>query len=108
MRVKAKLNFGGQYAMRKGEVCELEDNPVTRALIEQGFLAVDAEPEPAPAEKPKEKDDQPLQEAEPETPEINLHGLRKEDLLKICEDKGIKVGKKAKKEDLIAALEAQE
>ena len=106
MRVKAKVSFGGQYAMRKDEVCDLPDNPVTRALIEGGFIA--EAPEPKKQKKPAEPEAEPEEaKAEPEKQEVNLYRLRKEDLLKLCKEKGIKVGKKATNEELIKALEAQ-
>lgn len=101
MRVKANVSFGGQYAMRKNEICDLPDNPVTRALIDEGFITEAPEPEPEPEPKPEP-------EPEPEKPETNLHRLRRDDLVKICEEKGIKVSKKATKEELIAAIELQE
>ena len=99
MRVKANVSFGGQYAMRKNEICDLPDNPVTRALIDEGFITEAPEPEPEPKPEP---------EPESEKPETNLHRLRRDDLVKICEEKGIKVSKKATKEELIAAIELQE
>ena len=104
MRVKAKVSFGGQYAMYKDAEADLPDNPVTRALIDNGFIEEIAEPEkaeaPAEAEKPAEV------EAPAEKPEVTLSGLTKAELLKMCEEKGIEVDKKARKEDLIKALEA--
>ena len=106
MRVKAKVSFGGQYAMYKGTEADLPDNPVSRALVKGGFIEEvtepAAEPEPAvPAEPEKDAE-------EPEATEPDLHRLRKDDLLKICEERGIEVDKKATKEDLIKAIEAQE
>lgn len=98
MRVKAVVDFGGQYAMSKGKEADLPKNPVTKALIEGGFIQRVQEVEkPAEPEVPAEKPAKP-----------DLQKLRKEDLLKICEEKGIEADKKAKKEDLIAAIEAQE
>lgn len=105
MRVKANVSFGGQYAMRKNEICDLPDNPVTRALINEGFITEAPEPEPKPEPEPEpELEPKP----EPEKPETNLHRLRRDDLVKICEEKGIEVSKKATKEELIAAIELQE
>ena len=105
MRVKAKRSFGGQYAMYENAVCDLPDNVVTRALIEEGYLEETAEevlPEPEASRGP-ESDEKP--EA---ATKVNLRGLRKEDLLQICEEKGIKADKKATKDELIAAIEGQE
>ena len=101
MRVKANVSFGGQYAMRKNEICDLPDNPVTRALIDEGFITEAPEPKPEPKPEPEP-------EPEPEKPETNLHRLRRDDLVKICEEKGINFSKKATKEELIAAIELQE
>jgi len=109
MRVKANVSFGGQYAMRKNEICDLPDNPVTRALIDEGFITEAPEPEPEPKPEPEpEPEPKPEPEPESEKPETNLHRLRRDDLVKICEEKGIKVSKKATKEELIAAIELQE
>lgn len=102
MRVKAKVSFGGQYAMYKGTEADLPDNPVSRALISGGFIEEVAELEPAAPAEP-EKGTQ-----EPEAVQPDLHRLRKDGLLKICEEKGIETDKKATKEDLIKAIEAQE
>lgn len=92
MKVKAVVDFGGQYAMLKGETAELPDNPVTEGLINGGFIKKIEAPATAPAEKPTED-------------KIELDELTKADLLKLCEEKGIEADKKAKKEDLIKALE---
>lgn len=98
MKVKANVSFGGQYAMYKNDEADLPDNPVTRALIDNGFISAVAEPEeaeaPAKAEEPAEE------------PEVTLSSLTKAELQKMCEEKGIEVDKKAKKEDLIEALES--
>ena len=105
MRVKAKRSFGGQYAMYENDVCDLPDNVVTRALNEEGYLEETAEevlPEPE-ASRESEADQEPE-----DAVEVNLRGLRKEDLLRICEENGIKTDKKATKDELIAAIEGQE
>ena len=105
--------------MYKGTEADLPDNPVSRALIEGGFIeeVTEAvkEPEPeAPAEPEKDAEEpeapaEPEKDAEePEATQPDLHRLRKDDLLKMCEEKGIEVDKKATKEDLIKAIEAQE
>ena len=97
MKVKALVDFGGQYAMQKGTETDLPDNPVTRSLILGGFIMeVEA---PAPAVEEPVKDEE-------ESSEVLLSGLSKSELMKMCKEKGVKVDKKAKKEDLIAALEA--
>lgn len=49
MKVKALVDFGGQYAMLKGTEAELPDNPVTQGLIKGGFI------EEVTEEKPKAK-----------------------------------------------------
>lgn len=49
MKVKALVDFGGQYAMLKGTEAELPDNPVTQGLIKGGFIE-------DVTEKPKAKD----------------------------------------------------
>ena len=49
MKVKALVDFGGQYAMFKGTEAELPDNPVTEGLIRGGFI------EKVETEKPKTK-----------------------------------------------------
>ena len=40
MLVKALIDFGGQYAMHKGDVGELPDNAVTNNLVEEGYIVV--------------------------------------------------------------------
>lgn len=98
MRVKAKVSFGGQYAMYKDAEADLPDNPVTRALIDNGLIAEIAEPEQAA---------EPVKAEEPaEEPEVVLSDLTKAELMKMCEEKGVEVDKKARKEELIKALEA--
>lgn len=85
MKVKARVDFGGQYAMLKGTEADIPDNPVTRGLITGGFIE---------------------EVAESETPKLDK--LKKDELLKLCEERGLKVDEKAKKEDLIKALEDAE
>ena len=99
MRVKALVDFGGQYAMLKGSECDLPEDPVTRVLIEEGYLVKIEEPQETAPEEEAEKT---------ESPKPDLSELTKNELLKMCAEKGITPDKKAKKEDLIAALEAQE
>lgn len=85
MKVKALTDFGGQYAMYKGNEADLPDNPVTRGLIAGGFIAEVTEPE-----------------------KQDLSKLKKEELIKVLEEKGIEYDEKAKKEDLIKLLEGDE
>ena len=85
MKVRALTDFGGQYAMYKGNEADLPDNPVTKGLIAGGFIAEMTEPE-----------------------KQGLSKLKKEELIKMLKDKGIEYDEKAKKEDLIKLLEGDE
>ncbi len=96
MRVVAVVDFGGQYAMRKGTEADLPDDPVTRCLIADGFIRE------AGKEAPKPKKEKPAKEE----PKQDLHQLKVAELIEMCKEKGVAVKGKAKKEDLIKALEA--
>ena len=52
MKVKALVDFGGQYAMLKGSEADIPDNVVTRGLIDGGFIREIVED---PAKEPKSK-----------------------------------------------------
>ena len=118
MKVKALTDFGGQYAMFKGSEAELPDNPVTKGLVKGGFIkVVGDEPEkPEKGEKGKKDTDGHEEDSEDseeksdasEEQEIDLHKLTNPELYDLRKEKGISVKAKAKKKDLIAALEAQE
>lgn len=43
MLIKALIDFGGQYAMREGDVAELPENAVTSQLIDDGYIVATAE-----------------------------------------------------------------
>lgn len=85
MKVRALTDFGGQYAMYKGNEADLPDNPVVKGLIAGGFIAEVTEPE-----------------------KQDLSKFKKEKLIKMLEEKGIEYDEKAKKEDLIKLLEGDE
>ena len=86
--------------MSKGSECDLPEDPVTKVLLEEGFIAkVEEVKKAAPAKEVVE---------ETEDVKPDLSELTKNELRKMCAEKGITPEKKAKKEDLITALEAQE
>lgn len=67
MKVKALVDFGGQYAMIKGSEADIPDNAVTRGLIDGGFIREIVE-EPA-KEAAKEVTEEPAKEATEEVTE---------------------------------------
>lgn len=96
MIVKAKTDFGGQYAMYKDDVAELPENAVTRGLILNGFIEEVEDKEIIAIEN---------NEAIEDDGTLDLHKLSKDELLEMCEEMNIDVDKKAKKVDLVAAIE---
>lgn len=102
MRVVAVVDFGGQYAMRKGAEADLPDDPVTRCLVADGFLREVKEKAP----KPKNEKPAGIENPAEEEPGQDLHQLKVAELIEMCKEKGVAVKGKAKKEDLIKALEA--
>ena len=97
MKVRANMDFGGQYAMIKGTVADLPDDQVIRCLIAEGYIA-EVEEEKPKAKAPEQVEEEPAKQ--------DLHDLKVADLVEMCKEKGVVVKGKAKKEDLIKALEA--
>lgn len=96
MIVKARTDFGGQYAMYKNDVAELPENAVTRGLILNGFIEEVEDKEIITIENNETIEDDGT---------LDLHKLSKEELLEMCEKMELDVDKKAKKADLITAIE---
>lgn len=96
MIVKARTDFGGQYAMYKDDVAELPENAVTRGLIHNGFIEEVEDKEIIAIEN---------NEAIKDDGTLDLDKLNKEELLEMCEKMNLDVDKKMKKADLVAAIE---
>ena len=106
MKVKAKTDFGGQYAMFKGDVAEIPEGPVADILIAQGYVETIADGKVDKAETTP--DDTEVIEAdttEPEEAEVSFKSMTVAQLLEFAEENEIEVDPKAKKAEIIAELE---
>lgn len=109
MLVKALIDFGGQYAMFKGDVADLPESPVTDTLVESGYVEPVASDEPRPEETDVTEEPAELTGAEhnPEEPEAvitDLEKLTKEELISFAEERKIEIDRKAKKADMIEQI----
>ena len=109
MKVKALTDFGGQYAMFKGDVADLPESPVTDILIEKGYVKPVASDGQKQAETnvPEESAELTGTEHNPEEPEAvitDLEKLTKEELISFAEERKIEIDRKAKKADMIEQI----
>ena len=105
MKVKAKTDFGGQYAMFKGDVAEIPEGPVADILIAQGYVETIADGKVDKAETTDETEDIEADTTEPEEAEISFKSMTVAQLLEFAEENEIEVDPKAKKAEIIAELE---
>lgn len=117
MKVKAKVTFGGQYAMYKGDVAEIPEGPVADILISGGYIEAvssDAAAVDHDDEGTEQEQEEILEEAaeieteyEAEPDDVELKKMTVADLIQLAEDNEIEVDPKAKKAEIIAQIESE-